>query len=104
MNVVRYRSNTNKPKPLREALKDFLDDYPHRKRLKRGMILSIWEPTVGERIAEETENIHFEYGNLVIHVKNPAWRQEIHMKRYHIVRKLNEKVGEKIIRELVVRS
>lgn len=100
--MARYRSNS--PKLLRDALKDFLDDYPHRKRLKRGMILSIWEQTVGGRIADETENIHFEHGNLVVHVKNPAWRQEIHMKRFSIAKKLNEKVGEKIIKEIVVRS
>lgn len=100
--MARYQSNN--PKLLKDALKDFLDDYPHRKRLKRGMILSIWERTVGERIAEQTENLHFEYGNLVLHVKNPAWRQEIHMKRFSIAKKLNEKVGEKIIKEIVVRS
>jgi predicted nucleic acid-binding Zn ribbon protein len=100
--VGRFKSNT--PKPLKDALKDFLDDYPHRKRLKRGMILSLWEETVGERIAEQAENVHFEHGNLVVHVKNPAWRQEIHMKRFSIAKKLNEKVDEKIIKEIVVRS
>ncbi len=98
----RFRSN--KPKPLKDALKDFLDNYPHRKRLKRGMILSMWESTVGERIADETENVHFEHGNLIVHVKNPAWRQEIHMKRFSIAKKLNEKVEEEIIKEIVVRS
>lgn len=98
------RFKSNKPKPLKDALKDFLDDYPHRKRLKRGMILSLWEQTVGERIAEQTENIHFEYGNLIVHVKNPAWRQEIHMKRFSITKKLNDQVDEKIIKEIVVRS
>lgn len=98
----RYRSNT--PKPLKDALKDFLENYPHRKRLKRGMILSLWEQTVGERIAEQTENIHFERGNLVVHVKNPVWRQEIHMKRFSIAKRLNEKVDEQIINEIVVRA
>lgn len=98
----RYRSND--PVSLKDALNDFLDDYPHRKRLKRGMILSLWNETVGKRIAEQTENVHFERGNLIIHVSNPAWRQEIHMKRYSIAKKLNDKVGEKIIREIVVRS
>lgn len=100
--MPRYRSKT--PKPLKEALKEFLDNYPHRKRLKKGMILSLWRATVGERIAEQTENVHFEYGNLVVHVKNPAWRQEIHMKRFSIAKKLNEQVEEKIIKEIVVRS
>lgn len=100
--MSRYRSNN--PQSLKKALKDFLDDYPYRKRLKRGMILSVWEQTVGKRIAEETKNIHFEHGNLVVHVNNPAWRQEIHMKRFNIAKKLNKQVGERIIKEMVVRA
>lgn len=68
------------------------------------MILSLWQNTVGERIAEQAENVHFERNNLVIHVKNPAWRQEIHMKRFSIAKKLNDKVDEKIINEIIVRS
>lgn len=100
--MARYRSDP--PRPLKELVKDFLDDYPHRKRLKRGMILSLWNRTVGERIAGQTDNLHFEHGKLVVHVSNPAWRHEIHMKRFHIAKKLNEEVEEEIIKEIVVRS
>lgn len=100
--MSRYRSNP--PKPLKELVKGFLDKVPHRKRLKRGMILSLWDETVGEAIAEQTENLRFENGRLVLNVKNPAWRQEIHMKRFSIAKKLNDQVGEKIIKEIVVRS
>jgi len=100
--MQRFRKNP--PKALRELVTDFLDDIPHRKRLKRGMILSLWAETVGEKIDEQTANIYFEYGNLVVHVKNPAWRHEIHMKRYSITKKLNEEVGEDIIKEMIVRS
>ncbi|MDZ7716052.1 MAG: DUF721 domain-containing protein [Balneolaceae bacterium] len=98
------RFNTNTPKSLRELVKEYLDNVPHRKRLKRGMILSLWSETVGEKIAEQTENVRFEHGNLVVNVHDPAWRQEIHMKRFSIAKKLNEQVGEKIIKEIVVRS
>ncbi len=100
--MARFRTNT--PKPLKELVKDYLDDVPHRKRLKRGMILSLWDETVGESIAKQTQNLRFENSKLIMNVKNPAWRQEIHMKRYSIAKKLNDKVGEKIIKEIVVRS
>lgn len=100
--MARFRTNT--PKPLKELVKDYLDDVPHRKRLKRGMILSLWDDTVGESIARQTQNLRFENGKLIMNVKNPAWRQEIHMKRYSIAKKLNEQVGEKIIKEIIVRS
>jgi predicted nucleic acid-binding Zn ribbon protein len=98
------RFRTNPPKPLKELVKSFLDDVPYRKRLKRGMILSLWDEIVGEAIAEQTQNLRFEHGRLVLNVKNPAWRQEIHMKRFSIAKKLNDEVGEKIIKEIVVRS
>ncbi len=97
-------SGTDSPKPLKDLLKNFLDDVPYRKRLKRGMVLSLWPETVGDKIYAVTENVHFERGNLVVHVKNSSWRHEIHMKRYSIAKKLNDKVGEKVIKEIVVRS
>ncbi|HYW35591.1 MAG TPA: DUF721 domain-containing protein [Balneolaceae bacterium] len=97
-----FRSNP--PKPLKDLLKNYLDDIPHKKRLKRGMILSLWNETVGDAIARQTTNVHFEHGNLVVHVKSPTWRNEIHMKRFGIAKKLNEQVGSEIIKEIVVRS
>ncbi len=100
--MARFRTNT--PKSLKELVKDYLDKVPYRKRLKRGMILSLWAETVGPSIAEQAENVRFENGKLVMNVKNPAWRHEIHMKRFSIAKKLNDEVGEKIIREIVVRS
>lgn len=98
------RFNSNTPKSLKELVKDYLDNVPYRKRLKRGMILSLWSETVGPSIAEQAENVHFEHGKLVLNVKNPAWRHEIHMKRFSIAKKLNDQVGEKIVKEIVVRS
>ncbi|MDX1671216.1 MAG: DUF721 domain-containing protein [Balneolaceae bacterium] len=98
------RYNFDKPRSLKSLLKSFLDDHPHKGKLKRGMVLSVWEEIVGERIAEQTENLHFRDGKLIIHVQNPAWRQEIHMKRYSIAQKLNQQVGEKVVKEIVVKA
>ena len=98
------RFSRNKPKPLSELLKHFLEEYPHKDKLKRGMILSIWAKAVGEAIAEKTEKIYFKNGKLVIHVKDPAWRHEIHMQRYQIRQKLNREVEDEIVEEIVVRS
>lgn len=98
------RFSRNKPKALKDLLKNFLDDYPHKNKLKRGMILSIWSKSVGEKIAEKTDNIYFRDGKLIIHVKDPAWRHEIHMQRFQIQKKLNREVDDKIVKEIVVRS
>lgn len=98
------RFGSNKPKPLKDLLSDFIKKYPHKRELKQGMILSIWPRMVGKAIDEQTEDLQFKNGKLIVYVKNPAWRHEIHMKRFSIAKKLNEEVGDKIIDEIIVRS
>ena len=92
------------PKALSSVLKDYIRDFPHRKKLKKGMILSLWPETVGSAIANQCENLHFEGDRLIVHVKNPIWRHELHMQRYSITQKLNHSVKEEIIKEIIVRS
>lgn len=98
------RFDRRRPKSLKDLLKNFLDNYPHKDKLKRGMILSIWSKTVGKAISEKTENIYFKNGKLILHVKDPVWRHEIHMQRYQIQKRLNKEVDDKIIKDIIVRS
>jgi predicted nucleic acid-binding Zn ribbon protein len=93
-----------KPQKISDVLQDFIDDYPHRKRLKRGMILSLFPRIVGPKIAEQVSKLYFKEETLYAHVPNDAWRHEIHMKRYSIAKRLNDEVGEKIIKELRIKA
>jgi len=92
------------PVSIGEALKKFIDKYPHRRQLKRGMIMSLWGPMVGSTIAVQCRVLHFEGSRLVVHVGNPGWRQELHMQRYSIMKRLNAEVKEDIISEIIVRA
>lgn len=87
-----------------ELLKEFMKRIPHRTKLQRGMVLHVWPEIVGDKIAAVTRNLHFEGNRLVLEVNNSAWRHEIHMKRFSIVKRLNEKVGSKVVQEIVVRA
>lgn len=97
-------SRFDTPKPLKDVLKDFIDDYPHKKRLKRGMVLSLWPRTVGEKINENTEKVEFEGDRLIVYMTNEVWRRELHMRRHQLKKKLNKEVNDKVIDEIVVRS
>jgi len=87
-----------------ELLKEFMKRIPHRTKLQRGMVLHVWPDVVGEKIAAVSKNLHFEGNRLVLEVDNSAWRHEIHMKRFSITKKLNEKVGSKVVQEIIVRA
>lgn len=93
-----------KPKPMDELLKEFMDNLPDKAEMKRGMALHFWPEVVGEQIEAVTKNLTFKGRKLMVTVENEVWRHEIHVNRYAIARKLNDKVGSDVVNEIVVRT
>lgn len=93
-----------KPQSLKELIRSYLKDFPEKKRLKKGMILSLWPVVVGEAIAHQSDNLHFEGDKLIVNVNDTMWRHELHMQRYAIMKKLNKEVQENIVKEIIVRA
>lgn len=94
----------DKPKSLGSALQDYLEKFPQKKKLKQGMILAAWPEVVGERIAAQTSDLHFEGDKLVCSVRNQVWRHEIHSNRFGIAKRLNAKVKGQVVADIIVRS
>jgi len=93
-----------KPQSMDKLLQEFMKRIPHRTKLQRGMVLHIWPEIVGSKIATVCKNVHFEGNRLILYVENSVWRHEIHMNRFSIAKKLNDKVGSKVVKEIVVRA
>ena len=87
-----------------DALKTYIDKFPHRRQLKRGMILSLWPEVVGASISLQCKDLYFKGSTLFVHVQAPAWRHELHMQRFAIMKRLNAEVKEDIISEIIVKS
>lgn len=96
--------NRKKPRALNELVDEFIQDYPHRVALKRGMILALWPETIGAAVREQVRDYKFQGARLVLHVPDPSWRHEIHMQRHKLAKKLNDAVKEEIIRDIIVRA
>lgn len=94
----------DKPKKLGLELQKFIDRFPNKKKLRQGMALSIWEEVVGERIAEHTEEVHFEGNKLACKVKNQVWRHEIHTNRFNIANRINQRLKNQVVSDIIVRS
>lgn len=94
----------DKPKSLGSALQDFLDRFPHKKKMRQGMVLAVWKEVVGERIASQAEDLHFEGDKLVCKVRNQVWRHEIHSNRFSIAKRLNTRVKAQVVADIIVRS
>lgn len=92
------------PKALGDVLGKFLDQYPHKKKLRQGMAIHQWANIVGETIAENTKSLKFEGNRLVIKMSSSVWRHEVHSQRYTIMGKVNKKVGDTIVEDIIVRE
>jgi predicted nucleic acid-binding Zn ribbon protein len=90
------------PESLETLLQVFINRFPQKKAMKRGMVLHLFPSIVGERIASECTQLKFNGGTLLVRIPNASWRHEVHMQRFSILTKLNAEVNEEIISEIVV--
>ena len=85
---------------LKSAINSFLKKNNLEKGVSQNNALLIWEATVGEKIAQNTNPDRVDHGVLIIKVKSPAWRQELVFEKQKILNKLNKKLGKNTIREI----
>ena len=62
--------------------------------------LNMWNEIVGETVAKKTEPDRVEHGVIVVKVSSPTWRQELYFQKKEIIKKLNNKIGKKVIRDI----
>ena len=65
--------------------------------------LKVTQEALGDRITLETERIHLQSGTLFVTLKSPSLKHDIMMQRSVIRVALNEKLGNDIIKSVVVR-
>ncbi len=70
------------------------------KAIKACRAIEAWQGAVGEGVSKNSEAISVKKGTLFVEVKNSAWAQELSMLKPEIIRKINEKTGEKTISDL----
>jgi len=64
-------------------------------------ILNLWDECVGESISRFSNPVELKKNKLFVKAENAAWRYELSLKKVEIINKLNERLGKKLIREIV---
>ena len=59
-----------------------------------------WPALAGERIAKRTHAVSFRDGVMTIEVEGSAWMHELGFLRRELVRRANEHVGAKVVRDV----
>ena len=87
---------------LGEALQNFMHQSKLRNGLRAAQIEEIWEQLMGTTIAKYTEQIKIIGDKLYITSHHAALKNELAFQKELIVERVNEAMGETIVKDVVI--
>ncbi|MBN2814279.1 MAG: DUF721 domain-containing protein [Bacteroidales bacterium] len=94
------KSQTHK---IGDVIRDCLREMQIDRKLKEVNLVSQWESMMGRMVASRTDRIYIRNRVLFVHVTSSVLKSELLMMRQEIIDKLNEKAGEQLVSEMVIR-
>jgi predicted nucleic acid-binding Zn ribbon protein len=94
------KSNTQ---PLGEVIRDYLKALDIDKKLMEVRLMESWPNVVGLAIAKKTDKLYIKNRVLFVYLNSSIVRTELLRIRESLPKALNERVGAKIIDEVVIR-
>ena len=85
------------------AIKEWLRANGLDQKVQEHSVPGYWEEIVGEAFARHAKVERVDAGRLFVSVESAAWRTELMLRREDILRRLNERLGAEIVKELIVR-
>ena len=82
---------------MTQLLKDILQ----RDKSLRGLnAVLLWDDVVDKKIQKHTRPIKLQRGALYVMTDSPVWAQELNFFKKEIIDKINDKAGEKIVKDI----
>ncbi len=88
---------------MQDAIQQFLKKSRLRPGIQALQIEQIWEQIMGKTIARYTDKIQIIQHTLFIHTQVAPLKNELLYQKDTILRRVNEALGENLIREVVIR-
>ncbi len=88
---------------LSDALKQFLNQSRLKGSILALQIDEVWEKIMGKTIARYTDKIEIHGHTLFINTSVAPLKQELLYKKEKIIELVNEALGEKVIKEVVIK-
>jgi hypothetical protein len=86
-----------------EALQLFLSKSKLRTGIQAVQITDVWEKLMGKTIAKYTDKIQIIGSTLFITTQVAPLRNELMFQKENIIERVNETLGSKVIKEVVIR-
>ena len=90
-----------------QSLSDVLKSYVHENKLDRKLnemdLIKSWESVMGKTVSRYTGNLYIQNSTLIVETTSPIVRNELLMMKEEIRVRLNEVVGEELIKTIIFR-
>lgn len=88
---------------LGDALKSFLKNSRLKGSLQALQIEEVWEKLMGKTIAKYTDKIQIHGHTLYINTNMAPLKQELLYQKETILKRVNEALGENVVKEVVIK-
>lgn len=95
--------NQGKTQKMDELVNLVLKQMGLYQQYKEQEIAEIWKEVVGNMIATRTKSLRMTDGKLFVSFTSSVVRNEVSLVKEGIMSALNEKAGEKIVKEIIIR-
>ena len=88
---------------MADAMKKFLSQSRLRGAVQAFQIKEAWEQIMGKTVARYTDNIQIHGHTLYIDTAVAPLKQELLYQKEKIIQRVNDALGEKVIREVIIK-
>ena len=92
-----------KPKPLNELIATVIKERGFRQKVDEVEAIETWMNVAGPRVQGLTKRVWVEKNKLFVQITSSVWRNELHLQRGLWKKRLNDKLGRQVIREIIFR-
>ncbi len=91
------------PQALGDVLGGVIDTLGLRPKMDEARIIEAWAALAGPQVNAMTETAWVNSGRLFVRIRSSAWRHELHLQRRVWRDRLNEHLGQPLVRDIVFR-
>jgi predicted nucleic acid-binding Zn ribbon protein len=103
LHLKRRRGTAGGPVPIGQSLQRLIADMGIGGRLLERRAMLLWDEVVGPEIAQAARPDRMARGSLHVRVRTATWRHTLLFHREEIRRKLNDRLGEETVKQIVLK-
>jgi len=88
------------------SIKDLMDVFINGGKLKKGFqkinVDEAWTKLMGKGVSTYTDEVKIQNGTLIVRLSSSALREELSYGKDKIIKMMNEELGEKLVKKLML--